>query len=305
MASGKITLIVMHSSKREPRTFTIDKRKAFAVGILGICLLIFGVCASFVAFNRVIDSEHLEKLKAENEELRVEIASLSAKVSNLEASMAKQLQVEEQLRIIADLEPLDADVWEVGIGGPDIELAAGGNGIDGSVASLDQDIDRLLRQIRLQEESFSQIMERLKAKAEELRHLPSIRPVDVGYISSGFGRRRDPFTGRMSRHEGVDFSARKGSKVYATADGIVRKAGYERGYGYTIEIDHGNGIITRYAHNAKLLVRRGQKVKRGDVIAYVGSSGRSTAPHLHYEVRVNGVPRNPLKFILPSDRVVN
>ena len=103
----------------------------------------------------------------------------------------------------------------------------------------------------------------------------------------------------------MDFSTRRGAKVYATADGVVTMAKYDGGYGLTVEIDHGNGIVTRYAHNAKLLVRKGQRVKRGDVIAYVGNSGRSTAPHLHYEVRVNGVPRDPLKFILPSDVIVD
>jgi len=306
VASDKITLIVMHSPKSEPKTFTIEKRRVAILGALLACLLIFTIFVAFVAFDRVIDGEQLSRLEAENQALRTKIASLRDKVANLETAMNRHVQFEEQLRILAGLEPLNAEVWEVGIGGPDLELADlnGGDG-GGSLKALDQDIDRLLRQIRLQEQSFSQIMERLKEKSEELRHLPSIKPVDVGYISSGFGRRRDPFTGRLSRHEGVDFSARKGSKVYATADGVVKKAGYERGYGYTIEIDHGNGIITRYAHNAKLLVRRGQKVKRGDVIAYVGNSGRSTAPHLHYEVRVNGVAQNPLKFILPSDTVVD
>jgi murein DD-endopeptidase MepM/ murein hydrolase activator NlpD len=93
--------------------------------------------------------------------------------------------------------------------------------------------------------------------------------------------------------------------VYATADGVVCHAQYDRGYGHTIEIDHGNGIVTKYAHNAKLLVKKGKKVKRGDVIAYLGNSGRSTAPHLHYEVRVKGAAQNPLSYILPSDVVVD
>ncbi len=306
MASDKITFIVIPSAKSEPKTFTIEKRQVMVLASLVVCLLVFSIFASFLAFNRVVDGERLSQLKSENESLRSRVSTLSDKVTELESTMVQHVQFEEQLRILAGLEPLNAEVWEVGIGGPDLEVADRDGARDaGSLKSLDQDIDRLLRQIRLQEQSFSQIMERLRAKADDLKHLPSIRPVDVGYISSGFGRRRDPFTGRISRHEGVDFSARKGSKVYATADGIVRKAGYERGYGYTIEIDHGNGVVTRYAHNAKLLVRRGQKVKRGDVIAYVGNSGRSTAPHLHYEVRVNGVPQNPLKFILPSDTVVD
>ncbi|MGD8628842.1 MAG: M23 family metallopeptidase, partial [bacterium] len=150
-----------------------------------------------------------------------------------------------------------------------------------------------------------EILSRLKERSEELQYVPSIRPVDVGFISSYFGKRKDPFTGRYTRHEGIDFSARRGSSIYATADGIVASAKYERGYGYTIKIDHGNGIMTKYAHNQKMLVKKGARVERGQVIAELGSSGRSTAPHVHYEVQVNGVPQNPLNYMLPSDKVVD
>ena len=210
------------------------------------------------------------------------------------------------MRILADLEPMDEDVWEVGVGGPD-----GRNPdmlsqpVSGNLSAMNQDVDRLLRQIRLQQDSFDEILNRLKERSEELQYVPSIRPVDVGFISSYFGKRKDPFTGRYTRHEGVDFSARRGSPIYATAHGTVTSAKYERGYGYTIKIDHGNGIVTKYAHNQKMLVKRGNKVERGQVIAELGSSGRSTAPHVHYEVQVNGVPQNPLNYMLPSDKVVD
>jgi murein DD-endopeptidase MepM/ murein hydrolase activator NlpD len=301
-----MTFIFMRSPKSEPRTFSVSKR-AMTIAVTLVAVFIgFSAFWGFRSFTDAVNRAKLTELEQENELLRSEVAKLSDKVVGLEGAMAGHVEFEEQVRILADLDPMDEDTWEVGVGGPQLVTAAdllepGG----GNLTSLNQDVDRLLRQIRLQRHSYSEILERLKERSDDLNHLPSIRPVDVGYISSYFGRRTDPFTGRKSRHEGVDFSARQGSNVYATADGVVCHSKYDRGYGYTIRVDHGNGVITKYAHNAKLLVKKGKKVKRGDVIAYLGNSGRSTAPHLHYEVKVNGIAQNPLNFILPSDVVVD
>ncbi len=306
MASRKITVIVMPSPRSEPKTLYISRTWILLAACVLVAFIGFSVFTGFRAFTDAVDRARLGELERENEALKVQIASLNDKVTGFEEAMAAHVEFEERVRILADLEPMDRDIWGVGVGGPELSSVGGVGGRQGErLASLSQDVERLLRQIKLQRHSFSEIMERLREKSDELNCIPSIKPVDVGYISSGFGKRRDPFTGRMSRHEGVDFSARKGSNIYATADGVVSKAKYDRGYGYTIEIDHGNGIVTKYAHNEKLLVRRGQRVSRGDVIAYLGDSGRSTAPHLHYEVRVNGSAQNPLKFILPSDTVVD
>ena len=306
MASEKITLILMHSPKSPPKSFAISRNKLRLAACLCVGFLGFAVFSGLRSFTDTVSRARLAELERENAVLKSEIAQLSGKVSGFEEAMAEHAEFEERVRILADLEPMDDDVWKVGVGGPELgAVAEAPHPFGDELASLNQDVDRLLRQIKLQRHSFDEIVQRLRDKAAELNHIPSIRPVDGGYISSGFGRRRDPFSGRICRHEGVDFSARKGSKIYATAQGVIRSAKYERGYGYTVEINHENGIVTRYAHNAKLLVKRGQRVDRGDVIAYLGNSGRSTAPHLHYEVRVNGVAQNPLNFILPSDVVVD
>lgn len=276
-----------------------------AAGIL-VAILGLSVFSGFRSFTQAVDKARLADLERENEALRGTVTELAGKIGEFEGAMAKHVEFEEQVRILADLEPMDQDVWGVGVGGPELTSATNIGGLQGErLESIGEDVERMLRQLKLQRHSFTEILQRLREKSDELSCIPSVRPVDVGYISSGFGKRRDPFTGRISRHEGIDFSARRGSNIYATADGTVRKAKYDRGYGYTIEIDHGNGIVTKYAHNQKLLVRRGQKVSRGDVIAYLGDSGRSTAPHLHYEVRLDGAAQNPLKFILPSDIVVD
>ncbi|MEJ2720662.1 MAG: M23 family metallopeptidase, partial [bacterium] len=139
----------------------------------------------------------------------------------------------------------------------------------------------------------------------QLDSTPSIRPVPSGFVSSRFGRRMDPFTGRSSTHYGVDYSARLGTPIFATADGIVTFAGKWYQFGWTVEISHGEGFVTRYAHSSKILVKKGQRVKRGDVIARVGSSGRSTATHLHYEVIKDGKKKNPLAYVLSRREVVD
>jgi murein DD-endopeptidase MepM/ murein hydrolase activator NlpD len=136
------------------------------------------------------------------------------------------------------------------------------------------------------------------AERSALRSMtPSVQPVNVGFIGSGFGWRHDPFTGRFSMHEGLDFAAPVGTPIKAAAGGLVILAEYHPAYGNTIDLDHGNGLSTRYAHASKLHVKLGDIVKRGQWIADVGSTGRSTGAHLHFEVRVNGEPKNPEKFL--------
>jgi len=302
----KLTLILMHSPKASPKAISITRRRlVFIVGFL-LVFIGFSVFSGLQTFSNVINREKFGVLERENETLRGQLASLKGKVAGLEYDMADHAKFEEKVRVLADLEPVDNDVWEVGVGGPEVPAPADIDpSLSGTLTSLNTDVDRLLRQIRLQRHSFDEILARLRSKSGELQTVPSIRPVDSGYISSTFGRRRDPFTGRISMHEGLDFSTRKGSRVYATADGVVQFAGFDSGYGYTVEIDHGNGIVTRYCHNSKLIVAKGDRVKRGDVIAYVGSTGRSSGPHLHYEVRVNGQLVDPVQYILPSDLVLD
>jgi murein DD-endopeptidase MepM/ murein hydrolase activator NlpD len=275
------------------------------VAVVVISLFAFSLFSGVTQVAKSVDRARLSSLSRENGLLKGELERLSQKVATLKGEMNEHVVFEERMRVAADLEPLDKDVWEVGIGGPEIGYGPVDHPLGKQIALMDSDIDKLLRQMKLQRHSFTEIYDELRKKTEDLKYIPSLRPVDGGFISSGFGKRTDPFTKRISRHEGVDFQTRTGAKVYATADGVVTTSKYRKGYGYTVEIDHGNGMLTRYAHNAKNLVRVGDRVERGHVVAYVGNSGRSTAPHLHYEVRINGVAQNPLKYILPSDVIVD
>jgi murein DD-endopeptidase MepM/ murein hydrolase activator NlpD len=296
----------MHSPKSPPKSISLTRRRlVFVVGFMMV-FLGFSVFSGLQTFTNVINRERFGELERENEVLKQQIGQIKEKVTTLEYDMAGHARFEEKIRVLADLEPIDQDVWEVGVGGPELSPGAEvGLPFGEALSSLNGNVDRLLRQIRLQRHSFDEILAELEKKNQALNCVPSMRPVDGGYVSSTFGRRRDPFTGRVNRHEGVDISARKGSKVFATADGKVRFAGYDGAYGYTIEIEHGGGVVTRYSHNSKLAVTSGDEVKRGDVIAAVGSSGRSSGCHLHYEVKVNGVAQDPMKFILPSDVMID
>ena len=174
--------------------------------------------------------------------------------------------------------------------------------------SLQQDHDRLIRQMHeqigqveqassVQQNSLDSLLDSLKSKKNLLAATPSLRPTH-GWISSDFGYRISPFTGRKEFHKGLDIATRQRTPIIAPADGVVTYAAPKWLYGNLVTIDHGYGMVTRYGHCEKILKKRGERVKRGEVIALVGNTGRSTGPHLHYEIRLNGVPVNPVQYIL-------
>jgi len=160
------------------------------------------------------------------------------------------------------------------------------------------DIDKLLRQARLQKSDYETILAHLESANHEAHTTPSLKPVNVAFVSSRFGWRMDPITGRRTMHRGVDFSARLGTPVMSTADGVVTYSGVWQTYGNVVEISHGNGFMTRYCHLQRRLVQKGQKVTRGDIIGKVGSTGRSTFSHLHYEIEQDGERIDPLRYVL-------
>lgn len=158
-------------------------------------------------------------------------------------------------------------------------------------------LEKSVKEALLREQSVLDLWESLSERQTLLASTPNIKPAR-GWITSKFGYRASPFTGKPALHAGLDIAAAPGSPVFAPADGMVTFAGYDEGYGKMITIDHGYGISTRFGHNAQIYVQVGQRVSRWDVISSVGNTGRSTGPHLHYEVRINGVPRDPSVYIL-------
>lgn len=172
-------------------------------------------------------------------------------------------------------------------GGPLLRLAA----------SSDDELDQLFQRLGLS-------LARMNALERGLASIPQVLPASLEFISSGFGYRADPFTGGAAFHAGLDFKGPVGAPIYAAAEGTVSFAGVKQGYGYCIEVDHGNGLMTRYAHMSRFTARAGQVVKAGDVIGAIGNTGRSTGPHLHFEVRINDRPVNPRPFLEAAPHVL-
>lgn len=203
-------------------------------------------------------------------------------------------------RMIFEADPIPSSVREAGYGGSDRYSTLDGYENSEIVKATTKKIDILESQMNVQSKSFDEVYEMAANKADMLRHIPAIMPVkdvDLQRISSHYGHRTDPFYKVQKFHSGIDFSAPVGTNIYCTGDGVVEQVALgNSGYGNYIVIDHGYGYKTRYAHLKKSLVKKGQKVSRGEKIALVGNTGKSTAPHLHYEVIKNDKPINPVDF---------
>jgi murein DD-endopeptidase MepM/ murein hydrolase activator NlpD len=251
-------------------------------------------------------SAHLKarELARENALLTQELAQMRGQVEGLEGSISRLSQMDNQMRVMAGLDPIDSDVLQVGIGGPgtlspeDQPLWSVDPDLSKEAFAVSYDLKALERRISLLSESFSETSDSLEAHRDLMLATPSILPT-TGWLSSRYSRSRmHPILHQERPHEGIDVSAPLGTPIMAAAAGTVRFAGRQGQLGMTVEIDHGYGYVTRYGHASKLLVRNGQKVSRGDVIAQVGKSGLATSSHLHYEVVVEGTPVNPMNFVL-------
>jgi murein DD-endopeptidase MepM/ murein hydrolase activator NlpD len=243
----------------------------------------------------------LRKLRQETQTQKSHIQFFSSRIEDLEKQLSKLKDFDRKIRIIANLEKGQETTSFMGMGGPspsDIrEKMRVEKDEKGLVRQMRSDIERLKTEAMSREESLSELEKLLQTKKMILAHTPSVWPV-MGWVTSGFGFRTNPFTGLTQMHEGLDISNRVGTPVIAPADGIISDIGNDLAHGKILVISHGFGMITRYAHLSKFLVRTGQRVKRGEKIAEVGMSGKTTGPHLHYEVRVNGIPVNPIRYIL-------
>jgi murein DD-endopeptidase MepM/ murein hydrolase activator NlpD len=252
----------------------------------------------------------LASVRGENRALRAELGDISATIDLLRTSVEQNAEHERRAWALAGEPDPIGPLPSLGMGGPTEEspVTAGSVNVKlrHELSEVGVEVDNLVRRSETQRRGFENVIHLLRERKEELVHVPSIHPVGgAGWYSSGHGYRVDPFTGRRAMHHGLDISCPEGTAVLCTADGVVRESGNDGFFGLVIKVDHGNGIETVYAHNAENLVRRGDRVRRGQVIARVGNSGRSTGPHVHYAVVVDGRHLNPMDFILPEDVVVD
>ncbi len=307
MRDDDVTIVVFLGASGSRKKLHLPKRFV-KFGILVSFVVFIGVLGSLFYFPqqylRLQGSEvELAKLLRDSKISKIQVEKFTHEVKNFEAEMVRLARFEKKLRVITALEDSPKSVeknW--GAGGPyglstNSFTTAMDRGVADMAERLSNGLDRLSRQARIQSISFQELDDFFKNQKSLLSSTPSIWPTR-GWLTSGFGFRKSPFTGLREKHDGWDIATRSGAPVRATADGVVVVEGRGRGYGNLVEIDHGYGIVTRYGHNSKHLVKVGDRVKRGQMVALVGNTGRSTGPHLHYEVLHKGVPVSPKNYIL-------
>jgi murein DD-endopeptidase MepM/ murein hydrolase activator NlpD len=307
--AGKYIVNIINGSKIRTLSFS----GAFAAaGAVSIVLFISGSVFLFYDYISVKKSDFKlskaqKEIQRKNELIEAQRNRLhyfAEEINSIRDNLVKLDQLEEKIRIIADLNKKNDNNEEngiFGIGGIMPEPLDSRIGLEDSHSSLVRGMSEnadLLKDISsVKIENMEDLLGSLEAKRSMLASTPAIRPAK-GWITSGFGYRESPFTGKKEFHEGYDIANRHNTPIFAPADGIVSFAGRRGLLGNAVLIDHGHGIITKYGHLAKTLVKAGQKVKRGQQIAKMGNTGRSTGPHLHYVIYVNGRPVNPEKYIL-------
>ncbi|HEY9016119.1 MAG TPA: M23 family metallopeptidase [Gemmatimonadales bacterium] len=307
MAKRRWTLVLVPHGSEPSRiievSYTVLRAAAFAVAGIVVLALIAG----YATLTHTTDLSRTARLQKENASLSREIGELHGRLISLADTLSTISQRDARIRVLANLEPIDPQVQAAGIGGPGTsEVGLSGlTGVARRTAQVRVDLAALIRRANLLASSFKEAADSLSLHSARLAATPSIMPTQ-GWLSSAFSSMRSHPILHMARpHEGIDVSAPMGSPIEAPAAGVVTDAGWETGYGNTITINHGFGIVTKFAHASKLLVKTGQRVSRGQRIALVGNSGLATGPHLHYEVHVNGRPVNPLKYVLPEGVVTD
>ena len=283
------------------------KRKKFGYIVL---FLVSSALFGFLIFLLLINTSYFETPKDKIQAREIEALALNYKVLNKKLDLMNEVleAIENRdnniYRIYFNTTPISEEERKAGFGGVNRYKDLQGFNNSELMENTTKRVDILTKELVIQSKSLDEIVALAKQKEKLLAAIPAIQPVkneDLKQMASGFGYRSDPFTKIRKFHYGMDFTARTGTPIYATGDGVVYKADASlSGYGNHIEVNHGYGYKTLYAHLSKYNCRPGQRVKRGDIIGYVGSTGRSQAPHLHYEVFKNGERVNPLNFYYGS-----
>lgn len=303
-----ITICIISAAGRRIRQATVSRG---FVGVLGVFILA-GMALTGVGYNQYLASNEAA-IAARNLETvisrqrwtilrqRDKIQQFAHKLENLGKSMAELKQMEAKIRIIADMGASDGSGGRFGMGGAPPETFGSALGAEAQsdrlVRRMDETVAGLGTALEWHAQSLASLVTGLTKKANRLASTPSIRPAG-GWKTSGFGPRISPFTGQEEFHRALDIANEAGTPIVAAADGVVIRAGKAGPRGNRLVIDHGYGLTTGYAHAARLMKKKGTRVQRGETIALMGSTGRSTGPHLHYEVQLNGVAVNPEAYIL-------
>ena len=295
MANEFFTVIVVPHAKAKFRRFQMSVKLAkWTAGVSGVlAVAVVGILAHYTWITSEV--RELRRLRTQNAELLIKTAQYEKDAVLLRAKLGGLQNMVTKLGVMAGLEQTLPDPNVGGVGGvTSLESVAPPRAADLNLKQMDQSAASLTERSEKLEAFF-------KDQKVQLASTPSIWPVR-GYLSTSFGNRIDPFTGQWDFHSGIDIATPLGTKIVAPADGVVVSVGIKGAYGNAITIDHGYGIVTQYGHLDHFNVRPGQRVRRGDVIGFVGSTGRSTAPHCHYEVWLHDQAQNPMHYILDEYR---
>ncbi len=306
-------IILISDRLARARSVHMSSRHLVGTALLALALL-FGATAAlywltlrYAAEVRLPVLQQLvaaaQEAEAERERVFVQqnLNSMAMKLGEMQAQLTRLDALGERLSSLAGIRPQEFRFSETpGLGGAAPTLMPPQNL---SLGEFSEKLLSLARQVESRNDMLGVLEAQLFEQAVKKKLIPTMMPVKASYNPSGFGRRVDPFNGQWAMHEGIDFIADLGSPIVAAASGVVIFAGFHPQYGYAIDIDHGNDLVTRYAHSSKLFVREGDVVQRGRKIAEVGSTGRSTGPHLHFEVRFRGAAQNPARFLVASNPV--
>ncbi|MBZ4416767.1 peptidoglycan DD-metalloendopeptidase family protein [Myxococcus sp. RHSTA-1-4] len=303
MAKKSFTLMVIPDHDAPVKRYTIQRSFLVQVG-MGLMLVVgLAAGASIHYFQVAADASENRILREENLTLRSQLKSVRERIEHIGSTLDRVERFDQKLRAITLLSDPQRNLAlgptqpEAGTTAPATDTQFTQLTTTETPAALVGRLDKLSAEATRQEQSLQELQAYFQDQKSMLASTPSVWPAR-GWVTSDFGSRVDPYTADRVMHGGIDIAAPHGKEVYSPSDGTVVFAGLEGGYGNVLVIDHGYGIKTRYGHLSKMLVKAGDKVKRGSLIAAVGNTGRSTGPHLHYEVRVNGIPQNPRKFIL-------
>jgi len=302
------TIIFVSKDKSYIKEYKISRNKFL---LFTVIFLISFLIAGNYSLDWLLEFRYdskVEFLEKNNQFLKNQLAEMKDKIDTISNQLSVIENRDDEIRMIMGLNELGDDVRDVGIGGTNFEYKFADKVVNPDIAdNLNEQmvlIDKLEREVKLELKSFSDLLNTYQLKEDSIRHMPALHPVLEGRITSDFGMRLHPIFKRYRKHPGIDFAAKPGTPIYAAADGVVKLAKYNGGYGNCVFIDHLYGFETRYGHMQKILVRHGQRVKRGDKIGLVGKTGIATAPHLHFEVHFRGNEVNPRHYFF-SDPALN
>jgi murein DD-endopeptidase MepM/ murein hydrolase activator NlpD len=298
--AGKYHFMVIPPSTDGVRQFTIPQWIVPGAISASALLIAVTVILSFLAARNVSRAERLDSQVLENISLRTQLSDLTRDLSLLRNQLGFLEESEKRVRMVFGLPEINPAVRALGTGGAVVPFAASPSVLDMETYNVESEVDRLLRRCSFERENYDAIYAELIHRKDQLDCTPSVYPVD-GFLARGYGVKPDPFTGESRLHSGLDIAAGIGTPVRATADGRVTSAEYQPQFGNLITLDHGDGIQTCYGHLSRFAVKPKAKVRRGDIIGYVGNTGYSTGPHCHYEVHIDGRPVNPMSYICSGE----